>query len=209
MVQATGGLLHGPLSGGTMHICLDMQKLFAPDGPWATPWMERVLPVAVRLSEALRGRTVFTRFIPAASPEEEIGVWRRFYRRWEAVTRERLAPGMLDLVDELAPFAQSAPVVDKSRLSAFSAPGLAPLLNARGADTLIFSGAETDMCVLASVLGAVDRGYRVIIAEDAVCSSSDSGHDALMTLYRERFTEQIETVDSAVLLEACRSLPAV
>jgi nicotinamidase-related amidase len=48
--------------------------------------------------------------------------------------------------------------------------------------------------VLASVLGAVDPGFRVVIVEDALCSSLDAGHDALMTLYRNRFTEQIDLV---------------
>ena len=51
---------------------------------------------------------------------------------------------------------------------------------------------KTDVCVLSSVLSAVDHGFRVIVAEDGLCSSSDAGHDALMTLYRTRFTEQIE-----------------
>ncbi|MDF2995685.1 MAG: cysteine hydrolase [Xanthobacteraceae bacterium] len=204
MVEAQHGLLHGPLSPGTMHLCLDMQKLFAPSGPWPTPWMARVLPVTVKLAEAFREHTVFTRFIPPVSADVEIGVWRRFYRRWEVVTRQKLPLGMLDLVDELAAFAPPATVVDKTRLSAFSAAELATVLNARGTDTLIISGAETDMCVLASVLGAVDRGYRVIVVTDAICSSSDSGHDALMTLYRERFTEQIEAVESAIVLEAWR-----
>jgi nicotinamidase-related amidase len=46
--------------------------------------------------------------------------------------------------------------------------------------------------VLSSVLDAVDHGYRVVVVEDGLCSSSDTGHDALMTLYRARFTEQIE-----------------
>ena len=58
--------------------------------------------------------------------------------------------------------------------------------------TPICTGSETDVCVLATVLDAVDRGLRVIVVEDGLCSSSDAGHDALMTIYRTRFTEQIE-----------------
>jgi nicotinamidase-related amidase len=49
------------------------------------------------------------------------------------------------------------------------------------------------------VLDAVDLGYRVIV-RDAVCSSSDEGHDMLMRLYHSRFTEQIETADAAAIL---------
>jgi nicotinamidase-related amidase len=63
------------------------------------------------------------------------------------------------------------------------------------------SGSETDVCVLAKVLGAVDLGYRVIVVRDAVCSSSDEGHDALMTLYRQRYIEQIEVADAATIIE--------
>ena len=36
---------------------------------------------------------------------------------------------------------------------------------------LIFSGIETDVCVLGTVLTAVDSGFRTIIAQDAVTSS--------------------------------------
>lgn len=93
MAQARNGLLHGPLSSRTVHLCLDMQKLFAPGAPRATPWMERVLPVVVTLCETLCERTVFTRFIPPITPNEEVGAWRRYYRRWQDVTRERLAQG--------------------------------------------------------------------------------------------------------------------
>lgn len=54
-------------------------------------------------------------------------------------------------------------------------------------------------------MDAVDHAYRVVLATDAVCSSSDETHDALMTLYRNRFGEQIETVESAAILEAWRA----
>jgi nicotinamidase-related amidase len=43
-------------------------------------------------------------------------------------------------------------------------------------------------------------GYRVIVVRDAVCSSSEEGHDMLMRLYHTRYTEQIETADAATIL---------
>jgi nicotinamidase-related amidase len=93
----------------------------------------------------------------------------------------------------------TATVIDKTRYSAFAEPMLLAHLRKREADALIVSGSETDVCVLATVLDAVDLGYRVIV-RDAVCSSSDEGHDMLMRLYHSRFTEQIETADAAAIL---------
>ena len=84
--------------------------------------------------------------------------------------------------------------------SAFANGKLAERLNAERADTLIVSGSETDVCVLSSVLSAVDRGYRVVLARDAVCSSSDEAHDALMNIYRKRFDIQIELADTEEIL---------
>jgi nicotinamidase-related amidase len=84
------------------------------------------------------------------------------------------------------------------------APDLGRVLAERGIDTLVITGAETDVCVLAAVIGAVDRGYRVVIPTDALCSSSDRTHDALLTLYRERYGQQVETVTTDQLLEAWR-----
>jgi nicotinamidase-related amidase len=43
-------------------------------------------------------------------------------------------------------------------------------------------------------------GYRVIVVRDAVCSSSEEGHDMLMRLYHTRYTAQIETADAATIL---------
>ena len=66
------------------------------------------------------------------------------------------------------------------------------------------SGAETDVCVLSTVLGAVDLGLRVVMVQDALCSSSDTGHDALMTMYRMRFNEQIDLVSAGELFDLWR-----
>jgi nicotinamidase-related amidase len=201
-VAETSGLIHGPLTARTVHLCVDMQRLFSDDGPWPAAWMTRVLPVARRLAARFPERTVFTRFLPPRRPEDMPGLWRRYYERWRHVTREQIDPRLLDLLPELADLAPPAAVVDKDRYTAFAAPALAGELQRRQCDSLVVSGAETDVCVLASVLSAVDRGFRVVVAVDAICSSSDAGHDALLTLYNRRFGLQIETADSETILSA-------
>lgn len=199
-MKNSGSLRWGPLSERSVHLCVDMQNLFAEATPWHTPWMERVLPVVAALAEAHAERTVFTRFIPPERPEEMNGMWRRYFEHWRELTRERLPPSLLELVPALARLAPPARILDKSRYSPFHGTDLAAFLAGRGVDTLVLSGAETDVCVLATVLDAVDLGYRVVIAEDALCSASDRTHDALMTLYRERFGQQIELAPTQTIL---------
>jgi nicotinamidase-related amidase len=50
----------------------------------------------------------------------------------------------------------------------------------------------------------VDHGYRVVVAQDAVCSSSDTSHDALIDLFKRRFDVQIEAADAEEILDAWR-----
>ena len=120
----------------------------------------------------------------------------------ERVTLERIDPWLIDLVPPLATLAPPAEVIDKRAYSPFSEPQLSDLLRRRRVDSLLITGAETDVCVLAAVLDAVDLGYRVVLATDALCSSSDATHDALLALYRNRFSQQIETASSETIL-AC------
>jgi nicotinamidase-related amidase len=181
-----------------------MQNLFAEDTPWNTPWMKRVLPVVTRIAECHPEQTVFTRFIPARHPDELPGSWRRFYRRWAELTLVRVDPRLLELVPLLRRLSPPAAVIDKRVYSPFAEPALPQLLRERHVDALVITGAETDVCVLAAVIDAVDRGYRVVLAEDAICSSSDETHDALMTLYHNRFSQQIETAEADAILKAWR-----
>lgn len=178
-----------------------MQRMFAEDTEWHTPWMERVLPNVIRVVETDPARTVFTRFIPPSSPDAVGGTWRRYYERWRSMTRERMPDEMIELVPELSRHTPPAEVEDKTVMSAWHG-SLHFRLRAKGVDTVIVTGAETEVCVLATVMGAIDLGYRVVIVTDAVCSGADSTHDAMLGIYESRYGMQVETVTTAELLAA-------
>lgn len=196
----TTPLPRGGLGASCVHLCCDMQRMFLEDTDWHTPWMPRVLPMAVRLARAHPARTIFTRFIPARRPGEGHGTWQTYYRRWESMTIERLGKEMVELVPELAALVPPADVIDKVVYSPWFDGMLHRRLQARGVDTIVVSGSETDVCVLATVLGAVDHGYRVVVATDAICSSADETHDASIRLYHSRYGQQVETATVGQIL---------
>src|ERR1044072_3291868 len=59
-----------------VHLCVDMQRMFAESTEWKMPWLERVLPNIVAIGAAHAERTLFTRFIPAKTPGQAGGMWR-------------------------------------------------------------------------------------------------------------------------------------
>ncbi|MCX5570647.1 cysteine hydrolase family protein [Kaistia nematophila] len=185
----------------TVHLCIDMQGLFAADGPWPTPWLEAALPNILRIAEFRPERAVFTRLIPPRTAENARGTWRHYYDVHAHATRQQLKPVSLQLLPPLAALVPPALVVDKPVYSAFLGSDLRRILMTRKADGLIITGAETDVCVLATVLDAVDLGYPVFVISDAICSSTDASHDAVVTLYRTRFYRQVQVLSTDALLE--------
>jgi nicotinamidase-related amidase len=186
----------------TAHLCLDMQKMFAEDTEWRTPWMDRVLPVVTEIATRHKEQTFFTRFIPPARTEDAQGCWRKYFSRWRSFTLEELDPELLELVEPLRPLAPPARVIDKPGFSPFQNTDLADELRLLGVETLVVTGAETDVCVLAAVLSAIDLGFYVVLVKDGLCSSADETHDALLTLYGNRFSQQLQLVTFDDLMKA-------
>lgn len=198
----TPGIRFGRIPSDAVHLCVDMQRMFAEETAWRTPWMPRVLPVVVRLCERKADRTCFTRFIPVRSVGEGRGAWRRYWARWPSMTRDQLGDDRVELIPELQAFVPPARILNKTVYSPWVSPDLSGSLMRAKIDTLVVTGAETDMCVLATVLGAVDRGFRVVVVSDGLCSSSDESHDHLIDLYHDRFGQQIETAECGEVLDA-------
>lgn len=186
---------------GMAHLCIDVQNMFAGDTAWHTPWLGKVLPAIEALVERDPASTIFTRFIPPARIEDETGTWRQYYARWPSMVTSQLNPQMLQVVPTLARHVPPAVHFDKSRYSPWLFGDLDKRLRANGVDTLVISGGETDICVMATVIGAVDLGYRTILCTDAIFGSADQTHDAAVTVFQSRFGQQLTTCATQELLD--------
>ena len=84
-------------------------------------------------------------------------------------------------VAALAPRADEL-VVRKRWYDAFAGTPLDGALRARGVDTLVVTGTMTDICVLATVMGAFNREYRITVVEDAVTTLWPDIHRATLDI---------------------------
>ncbi|MBY2964837.1 cysteine hydrolase [Rhizobium leguminosarum] len=186
--------------GEWRHLCVDMQRMFAEDTPWHVAWMVRISPQIEELAGRHPSRTIFTRFLPPERADDMPGKWRDYYQKWWMMTGEHLPRGFIDLVPSLASLVPPARHFDKRTYSPWIDGRLHPILQSERVDTLVITGGETDVCVLATTLGAIDLGYRVIVLNDAVCSGADDTHDASLELLHDRFSVQLELMDTEEFL---------
>jgi len=198
----------GELTGrNCMHLCIDMQRMFADQTEWHAPRLLGVLPAIEAIVDMRPARTIFTRFIPPATAEEAPGAWQAYYRKWAAMTRERMAPELIDLVPSLARYVPPATLFDKPVYSPWFGSDLISTLRAADIDTVIVTGGETDVCVATTVMGAIDHGFRVVLPTDAVFGSADETHDAMLRIFGSRFALQLTTCSTQDLLDELRHSP--
>jgi nicotinamidase-related amidase len=186
----------------TVHLAIDLQRVFAEPTAWQMRDFDAIVPQVAALAAAMPGRTLFTRFVVPQVAEHASGRWQHYYRRWPGFTGARMDPALVEVVDALAGHATPDTLIDKPTYSAFEVDDCARRLSALDAATIVFSGVETDVCVLASLLAAIDRGYRCIAVADALGSSSAAGHEATLRHVLTRMPDQVEIVHTADVLAA-------
>ncbi len=192
----------GNLDARTLHICIDMQRIFLEPGPWYGEAGLGVIEPISRLVNHAPERSLFTRFITAETAAEANGCWQRYYRHWHAVTQAEAGPEVLDLHADVLSLAAPENVYDKLAHDAFDSAAFRARMEREAPEALILSGIETDVCVLATAMSAVDLGYRVIIATDAVASSDPASHAATLNHIYPRFDQQIELASVDAIVES-------
>jgi maleamate amidohydrolase len=73
---------------------------------------------------------------------------------------------------------ETRPVLNKLFASGFFGTGLSSLLTAAGVDTVIATGASTSGCVRATVVDALQYGFRPVVPREAVGDRDLNAHEA-------------------------------
>ncbi len=74
--------------------------------------------------------------------------------------------------------------MDKTRYSAFAGTDLELRLRARGITDLHLIGVCTDICVLHTAVDAYNKGFNIVVHEDAVASFNAAGHEWALEHFR-------------------------
>ena len=97
-----------------------------------------------------------------------------------------------EIVDQLAPRPDDL-VIDKNSSSAFNGSAIDQLLRNMEIETLVVTGMATDMCVETTSRDAADRGYNVIVVEDAIATFVEEHHHAALSALARVFAQVWET----------------
>ena len=170
---------------------------------------ETVVPNAARLLEGFRaagGRVVFTRHGPLLADGSDMIARRR--RRDVDALASTGAPALWhrgtfehEVIADLAPAAGEL-VIDKNTSSVFNSTGLEWLLRNMEIETLVVAGMATDMCVETTARDAADRGFNVIVVEDATATFFEHHHHAALSGFARVFGQVWDTARVLAALDA-------
>ena len=186
-----------------------MQRLFLTEkkSTWCEPKLLAIVPNIEKLIKVIGIKNViFTRFMPPTNWQEEKGSWRTYYHINQKITRRVLGTSALNIIDNLLPYIpnHSAIANRKKSASVFTTGSFHSKIKKRSTKYLIFTGVETDYCVLSSVLDAIHLGYYVIVVIDACASSKKNGQKNALGIF-ERFPEQLWITTTKSLIKQLKS----
>jgi nicotinamidase-related amidase len=185
--------------GRTALLVVDMQRGFlAPGAAMEVPEARAIVPVVADLIGRFRRQglpVVFSQFVYAPSAPLLVGDLHPEHR--PAVPGAPTGFGhpsssclegdpSVDVVPELAPLPGEL-TVRKQWYDAFAGTPLDGALRARSVRSLVITGTMTDICVLATVVGAFNREYRVTVVEDGVATLWPAIQEVTLDIVRRAY----------------------
>jgi maleamate amidohydrolase len=167
-----GGFGHRPAL-----IVVDMTLGFTdPESPLGSD-LDGPVEAIQKLLEAARQAEIPVVFTTVAYRESDKLTAAAFIDKVPALLTLEAGSRWAKIDPRIAPRAEE-PILNKLFASGFFGTGLSSLLTAAGVDTLIVTGASTSGCVRATVVDALQYGFRPVVPREAVGDRNSDAHKA-------------------------------
>ncbi len=188
-----------PEPGRTALLVVDMQRGFLdPGAALEVPAAREAVPTLRLLLDGFRRKRLpvaFTEFVYSPRVPLLVGELHPEHRPAEPGRPQGFGwpsssclegTASAETVPDLAPAAGEL-VVRKHWYDGFAGTALDGALRARGVTSLVVAGTMTDICVLATVVGAFNREYRITVVEDAVATLWPEIQQATLDIIRRAY----------------------
>lgn len=167
-----GGFGHRPAL-----IVVDMTLGFTdPESPLGSD-LDGPVEAIQKLLEAARQAEIPVVFTTVAYRESDKVTAAAFIDKVPALLTLEAGSRWAKIDPRIAPRTEE-PILNKLFASGFFGTGLSSLLTAAGVDTLIVTGASTSGCVRATVVDALQYGFRPVVPREAVGDRNPDAHKA-------------------------------
>jgi nicotinamidase-related amidase len=162
---------------------------------------EEAVAANVRLLEAARAAGAPIAFTTLEYDEGGQRVAKAFIDKVPALLT--LAPGTRwPQIDERIAPRPGEPVLMKLFASSFFGTALGAMLASHGCDTVVVTGASTSGCVRATVVDALQFGYKVVVPREAVADRIAGPHEAALFDIDAKYGDVVSTDEAVALLRA-------
>ena len=170
-------------------IVVDMINDFVT-GKLGSPRAQRIVPnIAALLKKARKQGIPVIYLRDAHRPgDKELGIWGQHAMKDTHGS---------EIIPELKPEKNDI-VIEKKWYSGFVDTGLPAILKKTGADTLIFVGVSTDICVQNNVGHAYFSGFGTIVPQDCVASIEEEAHELALKYMKDIYGTQITTSEKVL-----------
>jgi maleamate amidohydrolase len=181
-------------------LVVDMNVAFTdPRSPLACD-LDRVVGAVARLLEEARRAQIPVVYTTVAYDEGGRQAAAAFIDKVPALLTLEAGTGWVEIDPRIAP-RPDEPVLTKLFASAFFGTTLASLLVAAGCDSVVVTGASTSGCVRATVVDALQHGYRPLVPREAVGDRNPRAHEASLYDVDAKYGDVVSLAEAVDYLE--------
>ena len=163
--------------------------------------LDDVVGAIARLLEEARGAGIPIVYTTVAYDEGAKKAAAAFIDKVPALLTLATGSRWVEIDPRIAPAADE-PVLTKLFASAFFGTPLQSLLTAAGCDSLVVTGASTSGCIRATVVDALQHGFRPVVPREAVGDRNRAAHEANLYDIDAKYGDVVGVDDVIEHLEA-------